>query len=80
MENAREYYVIDRIESARVMVQSLSTGEVFAVEKAIFDESPKEGNALFLEGGRFITDADYTTERKKSLNADMHRLFNRKKK
>ena len=80
MENDKEYFVIDRIESSRVVVQSLLTGEVFGVEKDIFLDSPKEGNALFLSDGRFMIDPEYTFERKKSLHTDMHRLFNRKKK
>ena len=80
MENDKEYFVIDRIESSRIVVQSLLTGEVFGVEKDIFVDNPKEGNALFLSEGCFISDPEYTFERKKSLHKDMRRLFNRKKK
>ena len=80
MEVKKEYYVIDRIESSRVVVQSLATGEVFVVEKDIFTDRPKEGNTLFLEDGCFVVDEEYTLARKKSLHTDMHRLFNRKKK
>ncbi|MDL2248292.1 DUF3006 domain-containing protein [Tyzzerella sp. OttesenSCG-928-J15] len=80
MDNSREYYVIDRIESGRVLVQSLADGEVFIVEKDIFNEDPLEGNVLYIEEGRFITDHESTQERKKSLNQRMNRLFERKKK
>ena len=80
MESDKEYFVIDRIESSRVVVQSLLTGEVFGVEKDIFIDSPREGNALFLLDGCFMSDPDFTFERKRSLHKDMRRLFNRKKK
>jgi len=77
--NDKEYFVIDRIESSRVVLQSLFTGEVFVVEKDIFVDKPKEGDTMFLENGLFVTDDNYTLERKKSLHEDMHRLFNRRK-
>ena len=80
METDKEYFVIDRIECSRVVVQSLLTGEVFGVEKDIFIDSPKEGNALFLLDGCFKSDPDFTFERKKSLHKNMQRLFKRNKK
>jgi len=74
-DHADGTYVIDSIESGLARCESISTGHVLHIEKALLPRGAKEGDVLITDNGAIRIDTQATAERTKNIRNMLDVLF-----
>lgn len=66
--------IIDRFEGNYAVVEDSEADAVLNIEKALIQETAKEGDVLFCENGAYIVDTEATERRRSEILELMKKL------